>query len=99
GLADTVVAGAGQRTQLSQPRGHLGQLLDGLDLPGKVIEAHRATWWLRGRRTDLKQAEVVVVPTRGRAHEGRPHARRALDLLEAEGVAIEGRRAVDVTHE
>ena len=88
-LADAVIRGAGQRTKLRQGLGHLGERLDRIDLPGKVVEPNRASRWTRRVGSDLEQAEVMVVAAGGRAHEGGPHPRWAAQLLEAERSPIE----------
>ena len=95
-LAHAVVAGAAERPGLGERLCRGGEVLDRPDLPRQVVEAHRAARRARSRGADLEQAEVVMIATARRAHEGGAHPLRALELLEAEDPVVELRRLVGV---
>ena len=94
-----MVGGPGQGAHLAQRGRHPRQGVDRVDLPGEVVEAGGAPRRTSRLGTDLEEAEVVVVATVGRAQEHRAHARRALELHEAEGASVERRRDVHVADE
>ena len=98
-LAHAVVARAGERARLGERALRTRQVLDGGHLPGQVVQAHRAarrTWRLGA---DFEEAEIVVVLASRRAHEGSPHARRALQLLESKDAVVEVGGPVHVPNE
>jgi hypothetical protein len=84
-----------------EPLGGDGQLVEGVDLPGQVVEPHGAAAGGGAARAlaDLEQAEVVVVGgPRGLEEGGAPEAVRGhRDQPEAQHVAVEGDAAGEVT--
>jgi hypothetical protein len=91
-----VVAGADQRAGLGQAAGDALQFGQGVDLPGQVVEAHRAAPGGRrpGAGADLEQAEVVVVGRADGLQERGPG--EAHHAAEPEHVVVEGDAALDV---
>ncbi|KWV30816.1 hypothetical protein AWV63_20930 [Micromonospora rifamycinica] len=95
-----MVGGADQGVGGGQPLRGGGQFVEGVQLPGQVVEADGGPPGLRaaGVRADLEQAEVVVVGGVGGLEEGRApepvrgHRHRA----EAQDVAVEGDAAAEV---
>ena len=66
-----------------------GELVDGVELPGQVVEADGAAPLGAAGGADAEQAEVVVVARAGQAQEGGVGAGFAGDDLHAEHVGVE----------
>ena len=94
-----MVARAAEGAVLGEDPARVGEVLDGRDLPGQVVQTDRAARRTRRRRTDREQAQVVVVVATGRAHEHGLATELAGHDLEAEDARVELGRRLRVAHE
>src|SRR6185503_17884728 len=94
-LGDAVVARATEGAGIAKLARGRGEVLDGRDLPGEVVQADRATRRTRRLRADREEAEIVVVVAVPGTHE---HGATldVVDDLEAEEAAVEIRRRLRV---
>ena len=76
-----------------------GELVDGVELPGEVVQADGAARPRPAGRPDAEQAEVVVVAGAGQAQERGVGARFAGDDLHAEHVGVEALGSFEVGDE
>src|SRR5262245_7964396 len=96
--AVAVIGGAAQRTGAREGLARRDQIVERRHLPGGVIEPDLGAAPARGAPVaDAEQAEVVMVVAAVRAEEDRLRMRRLNDL-EAEHIAVEGKRALRVAH-
>ena len=94
----TVARLAGVGTRIEQGPAKLDELVDGVELPGQVVETDRPAW-LGDGPGDAEQPEVVVVSGAGQPQEGAVELRFARDEFHAEHLGVEAHRAVEVGDE
>ena len=97
GRAVTRLAGVG--VSVEERSAGVGELVDGVELPGEVVEADRAASPGFVGGADAEQAEVVVVLGAGQSQERCVGAWFAGDDIHAEDVGVEAHRAVEVGDE
>jgi hypothetical protein len=94
------VAGlAGERACLGEAAAGVGELIDGVELPGEVVEPDRAAALGATGAPDAEQPEVVMVARAWQAEERGVGAGFTGDDLHAEHLGVEGQRAFEVGDE
>ena len=101
-LRRAVVGAATERIRLRECLRHPFEFVEGVDLPGQVVQPDRRSAGTGSARrgADLEQPEVVVVGRAGRLQEGgatKPVGRH-VDPTKAQDVGVEPHRRVDVAH-
>ena len=94
-LRRPVIGFADERIRAQEILAGLGQVLDRGDLPSEVVQTGRPARRARRIGADREQAQIVMVVRACGAQKGH-HAALAGNDLEAEKVAVERARAIEV---
>jgi hypothetical protein len=91
------LAGVGAGIQEGLPSSR--QLIDSVELPGKVVEPYAAAALRRSLLSDAEQAEIVMVLRSWEAQEGRIGAWLTRSDLHPENLPVEPQRTLKISDE